>query len=102
MRPQVGGDLAQQSMNRPATQQALGGFLQGGEVRHTLEAQQFTKLRPIAQDGDDATVVGAMKGLQGQTGNQLWLGEGLGREAMCVGWQTPFGDPQGNQRHLPW
>ncbi len=50
----------------------------------------------------DASIIGSEEVLQYQAGEQLCLRECLGREAMCISWQTPLPYAHRYQCHPPW
>ena len=83
-------------------QQTLLGLMQGGEMRHLLESDRLADRRHVVQAGLDASVVGLEQPHQDQAGEQLVLGELLGRKLVRIGRQRLLRDLPRSIRHLPW
>src|SRR5262249_1873053 len=64
----------QQAAGAGPAQQAAAGFLQGRPVRYAAQADGSTQFGKLVQLGDDAAIVGFVKGLQDQAGKELRLG----------------------------
>ena len=95
---QANGGL-QKSPRRPREQQAMRGFLEGGEVGNLLQFQNGKQRRMVFKMGRQAAVVGPQEVLQHQAGEQLVLRELLGTVAVRMLRQRPPRRSQGGQHH---
>ena len=76
--------LVQQLGNRRCPQEALGGFLKGGEVRHLDQFDGVAPGRRVLQVSDQSPVIGPQKGLEHEAREQLMLGKLLRAGAVTV------------------
>ena len=95
--------LRQQLANQRVDEQAAFHFLQRCEVRRLVkQAEQLSPQRPVVENRDDASVIGAKELAQLETGEQLSEFIIVATESMTLPWQCPVPNGHRDRRHLPW
>lgn len=94
--------VGQQHAHVLELQQPLAGFLQGGEMRSGLEFDRDLQVVAVGQQRRRPAIVFFLELLEHQAGEQLRLGELLGRKLVRIKRQTALADRQGFENHPPW
>ena len=80
-------------------EQAVGGLLQRGVVRHVLQGQDVTQIGQVVKQLRQAAVIGLEEDCEHQAGEELGLGVDFGAELVGVRVQGGLGGVQGPPSH---